>query len=288
MIDRSGAQARCISHAAAMAAMLIAAPVFAQSAEQTPPAENDDTLTIGAGAGYMPSYEGSDDYVLSPVAAVRGKVAGHNFYTRGAQFYFDAIPERPGNNLDISLGPVASVRLDRTSRIKDPQVRALGKLDTAIEVGAFAGVAKTGVITSAYDTLSFRITYLRDVSDTHDSYVLTPTIEYGTPLSPTTYVGLSVSADRVGDGYARTYFGVTPAGTVASGLPTYSTDGGWKNVSVGLLGTLSLSGDLRKGWALFAVGNYSKLLGDFKRSPIVSVAGNSNQWLGAIGIGYTF
>ncbi|MGV3480283.1 MAG: MipA/OmpV family protein [Sphingobium sp.] len=289
MIDRAVGRVRCASLVGVSALLLMTAPAFAQSAGQAqPPPENDDTLTIGAGIGYTPSYEGSDDYVLIPAAAVRGKVSGHNFYTRGTQFYFDAIPEGPGNSLDISLGPVAAVRLNRTRRIKDPQVRALGKLDTAIEVGAFAGIAKTGVITSDYDTLSFRVAYLRDVTDTHDSYVLTPTIEYGTPLSPTAYVGLSLSAERVGDGYARTYFDVTPAGAAASGLPVYSTDGGWKNVSVGLLGTVSLSGDLRKGWALFAVGNYSKLLGDFKRSPIVSVAGSSNQWLGAIGIGYTF
>lgn len=288
MIDRSAGRARYASRIAAAAALMTAAPAFAQSAERGPPPGNDDTLTIGAGVAYVPSYEGSDDYVLIPAAAVRGKVAGHNFYSRGTQFYFDAIPEAPGDNLDISLGPVAAVRLNRTRRIKDIQVRALGKLDTAFEVGAFAGIAKTGVITSDYDTLSFRIAYLRDVTDTHDSYVLTPTIEYGTPLSPTAYVGLSLSAERVGDGYARTYFDVTPVGSAASGLPVHSADGGWKNVSVGLLGTVSLSGDLRKGWALFAAGNYSKLLGDFKRSPIVAVAGSSNQWVGAVGIGYTF
>jgi len=288
MTDRSGPSVRRACHGIAFAAMLVAAPAFAQSTDRPAPADNDDTLTIGIGAAYGPTYEGSDDYRFLPGGAIRGKVSGHNFYTRGPQLYFDLIPEKPGNSLDLALGPVVGARFNRTGGIKDAQVRALGKLDTAIEVGGFAGIAKTGVITSDYDTLSFRVSYLRDVSNTHDSYVLTPAIEYGTPLSQTAYVGVSLSADHVGDGYARTYFDVTPAGAVASGLPVYSTDGGWKNVSVGLLGTVSLSGDLRKGWALFAIGNYSKLLGDFKRSPIVSIAGDSNQWFGAIGIGYTF
>jgi outer membrane protein len=288
MIDGARTRTRIASGCIAIAAALAAAPALAQFADRAAPVDNDDSLTIGVGAGYVPTYEGSDDYRLVPIGAVRGKVSGHNFFTRGPQLYFDLIPEKPGNSLDLSLGPVVSARFNRTGGIKDAQVRALGKLDTAIEVGGFAGVAKTGVITSDYDTLSFRVSYLRDVTNTHDSYVLTPSIEYGTPLSATSYVGLSISADRVGDGYASTYFDVTPAGAVASGLPVYSADGGWKNVSVGLLGTISLSGDLRKGWALFAVGNYSKLLGDFKRSPIVGVAGDSNQWVGAIGIGYTF
>jgi len=288
MIDSAGTRTRIGFGCIAIAAMLGATPVLAQSVDRAPPVDNDDSLTIGVGGVYGPSYEGSDDYLLFPGAAVRGKISGHNFFTRGAEFYFDLIPEKPDNSLDLSFGPVVAARFDRASGIKDAQVRALGKLDIAVELGGFAGIAKTGVITSDYDTLAFRVSYLHDVTSTHGSYILTPAIEYGTPLSPTTYVGLSVSADRVGDGYASTYFDVTPTGAVASGLPVYSTDGGWKNVSVGLFGTLSLSGDLRKGWALFAFGNYSKLLGDFKRSPIVSVAGDSNQWLGAIGIGYTF
>jgi hypothetical protein len=37
---------------------------------------------------------------------------------------------------------VLNVRFDRTNRIKDPQVRALGEIDTAIEVGVYAGFAK--------------------------------------------------------------------------------------------------------------------------------------------------
>ena len=285
-----------LTRAIALLALLASGPAFAQDPAATPPAipeenvppENDDTLTIGLGAGYAPSYEGSDNYVVIPGGAIRGKVSGHNFYTRGTSLYFDLVPEKPGNNIDLSFGPAASIRLNRTSRIRDARVRALGELDAAIELGGFAGVAKTGVITSAFDTIGVRVSYFRDVSDTHDSYVLQPAIEYGTPLSPTTYVGLSVSGDYVGDGYGRTYFGVTPAGALASGLPAYDLDGGWKNVSVGLVGNLSLSGDIRRGWSLFALGSYSRLLGDFKRSPIVSIAGDADQSFGAAGVAYTF
>lgn len=265
----------------------IAAPAAAQD-ESPPPIDTGDTLTVAIGAGYAPSYEGSDDYVLIPAAAIRGKLSGFNFYTRATALYVDLIPEGPGETLDLSFGPIVNVRLDRTSRIKDAQVRALGKIDTAIELGGFVGVAKTGVVTSAYDTLSFRVGYQRDVSDTHDSYIVTPAIEYGTPLSVDTYVGLSLSADYVGDGYADTYFDVTPAGAAASGLAPYSADGGFKNVSVGLLGNYAISGDLRRGLSLFAVGNYSRLLGDFADSPIVADAGDADQWLGAVGIAYTF
>lgn len=251
-------------------------------------AREDDTVTLGGGVAYGPSYEGSDDYVVFPGMQVRGKTDGHAFFMRGLQLYADAITEAPDETLDLSFGPLLGVRLNRVMSIRDDQVRALGKLDPAIEVGAYIGIAKTGVITSAYDNLSFRISFAADVAGAHESYVITPAIEYGTPLSERTYVGIGVSADYVGDRYARYYYSVSPAGAAASGLSPFEADGGFKNISFNLLGAQSLSGDLRKGWSLFAVGGYSKLLGDFRRSPIVSEAGDDDQWLGAIGVAYTF
>jgi MipA family protein len=30
------------------------------------------------------------------------------------------------------------------------------------------------------------------------------------------------------------------------------------------------------------------MLGDYADSPVVSIAGSRNQWIGAVGVGYTF
>lgn len=278
-----------LAAALATSAAFLAAPASAQDTSTAPIEEGGDTVTIGVGAAYVPTYEGSDDHRIVPGAVIRGKLSGFNFFTRGLQLYVDAIPEGVGNTLDISFGPVVGVRLNRTGKnLKDDQVEALGRLDTAYEVGAFAGIAKTGIITSEYDTLSFRVSYIGDVGDAHRSHVITPAIEYGTPLSTSLYVGLGASAEFVGDGYASYYYDVTPAGSAASGLPTFSAEGGFKSWSVNSLVAISLGGDLRRGLSLFAVGNYTRLQDDFRHSPIVSVAGSPNQWVGAIGLGYTF
>ena len=250
-------------------------------------ADGGDTVTIALGGAYRPSYEGSDDYKLSPAAIVRGRVSGVSFWTRGTSLYVDVVPES-GNGLDISAGPILGVRLNRTGGVKDDQVRALGKLDTAYEVGGFVGIAKTGVLTSAYDNLGFRISYVKDVGGAHESHVITPAIEYGTPLSTKTYVGAGVSADFVGGGYASYYFDVTPAGAAASGLSSFDADGGFKSWGVNLLGAVALTGDLRGGLSLAVIGSYSRLQKDFRRSPITSEAGSPNQWFGAIGLAYTF
>ncbi len=214
------------------------------------------------------------------------------FWTRGPSLYFDVIPNR-GQDIDLQLGPVAGVRFDRSSikNIKDDAVRALGKRDKAVELGGFVGIGKTGIITSAYDNLSVRVAVTKDVAGAHESFIVTPAIEYFTPLSTRSFVGLGVSADYVGKKYGRYYYDVDAAGALASGLPEYSRAGdgsGFKKVGVNLTGGVSLSGDIRKGWALFALGGYSRMLGDYGNSPIVSIAGSRNQWIAAAGVGYTF
>ena len=268
--------------------LALAAATSARAQETAEPADDGgDTFTIGLGASYLPSYEGSDNYVVSGAGLVRGRVSGFSFYSRGTAFLVDLIREPANAPVNVEFGPMVNLRLDRTSRIRDPRVRALGEIDTAIEAGGFFGATKNGVL-HGYDFLTARVDVVHDVTNTHDSLIVTPNLEYATPLSRQTLVGLSVSADHVGGGYARTYYGVTPGGSVASGLAPYNLDGGFKNVRLTLLGTQSLSGDLRRGLGLFAIGSYSRMLGDFKRSPIVRDAGDADQFLAALGLTYTF
>lgn len=266
-------------------ALMLAMTTVPAAAQDATPDENN--FTLGVAALYVPSYEGSDNYIVTPGGLIRGRVSGFNFYTRGTALHVDLARNSPDTPTDLEIGPVINLRLDRTSRIKDPQVRALGEIDTAVEAGGYVGLTRNGVF-HQYDFASARVSVVHDLTDTHDSLIVSPSVEYATPLSQTTLVGASLSADHVGGGYARTYFGVSPAGAVASGLSPYTLDGGFKNVRGTLLFTQSLSGDLRRGLALFALGSYSRLLGNFKRSPIVSEAGDADQWLASAGISYTF
>ena len=51
--------------------------------------------------------------------------------------------------------------------------------------------------------------------------------------------------DTVFDGdYADTYFTVSPAGSVASGLPAFQARSGWKNVGINALVGVDFDGDL--------------------------------------------
>jgi outer membrane protein len=277
-----------LKSAIAAVALFAAAPAFAQSSGNGLPDPNDqsDTFSIGAGAGYIPDYEGSDDYELIPVAGIRGRWNGINFYTRGTYLYADFI-RRGDNALEFDLGPIVGVRLNRTGKVKDDAVDALPERDTAIEIGGFAGITYHG-LTNPYDALGFHVDVTTDVGGAHGSTLITPTIDFGTPLSRYTYVALSLSGEWAGDGYADYYYSISPSGSVASGLPVFEAEGGFKHWRLGLFANQSISGDLTHGWSIFGTGLYTHLSGDFADSPIVDLRGSASQWFGAVGVAYTF
>lgn len=248
---------------------------------------NRDTITVAGGVGTVPDYVGSDDYRLIPAAAIRGKLSGYSFTTRSTYLYVDAIPHHGANSVDFNFGPIAGLRLDRSSRVKDPVVKLLPRLNRAIEVGAFAGVSFHGLI-DAYDTLGVRLDVLHDISNAHKSTTFSPNLEFSTPVSRTTYVSANVGAEFASNRFADYYFGITPADSLRSGLPVFNPGGGMKDWKAGLLVNQSLTGDLLGGLSVFGTGQYSRLLGDFRRSPIVSQRGSASQWLGAIGLAYTW
>jgi len=274
--------------AALAAALLAAVPAAAQTADQPLPDPNDrsDYLRIGLGAALVPDYEGSDDHRIIPGAVLQARKNGISIFSRGTYLYADLVGGAGKVNLDV--GPIAGVRLNRTGKVKDNRVDALPELNTAFEAGGFAGVTFDG-LTNPYDALSFRLDAVKDFGNAHDSWVVTPTAEFGTPLSRTIYVGASASADFVSGKYNDYYFGISPAGALASGLPAYNpSGGGLKSWQVGALTGLSLSGDLRKGLGLFGSASYKRLTGDAADSPIVRIAGSRSQWLLAAGIGYSW
>ena len=269
-------------------AAFCSAPAFAQEQKPLPTPEevnSADGFTIAGGAAIVPDYEGSDDYKFIPAAAIRGKVGGISFSTRGTYLYVDVISG--SGKVDLDIGPIAGVRFNRTRKIKDDFVDLLPERKTAIEVGGFAGVSFKG-LTNPYDSLGLRLDVVKDVGSAHESTVVSPNFEFSTPLSRTFFVGASVGADFVSNRFADYYFSVSPAEAVVSGLPAFDADGGMKNWKAGLLANYSLSGDLRHGLSIFGTGGYSRLVGDFKDSPIVSDRGSASQWLGALGLAYSW
>ncbi|MEP0449124.1 MAG: MipA/OmpV family protein [Parasphingorhabdus sp.] len=262
-----------------------------QDVAPMPPSESvfdGDYLTAGIGVAVGSSYEGSDNYTISPLPVVIGSFAGVDFQPRGPGIAFDFIPDQKGAKVDFVLGPVVRARFDRQNSIKDPVVNSLGKLDFALELGPFAGVQVNRVL-HPYDSLTAQVDVRWDVAGAHDGMVVFPSLTYFTPLSRGVITSLAISAEYVDDNYADYYFSISPAGSAASGLPTFTATSGWKNAGVTMLTAVDLDGDATNGgFGLIFLGGYSRILGDPKRSPVTSIRGSANQWFGAVGVGYTF
>lgn len=275
------------------APLAVALPVAAQQVSSTQAVAEDfdrDTVTVGVVGAYIPDYEGSNDYRIVPAPGAIGSINGYSFTLAGNRVSLDLIKDPSGPGIDLQAGPIAAISFNRTSRksIDDARIKALPERDTAIELGGYVGIGKVGVITSPYDRLSVSLSYRYDVAGAHKSGIWQPTVNYFTPLSRKAAVGLFASAERTNGRYARYYFSVSPDDSIASGLPVYNARGGWKNWSVGALGTYSLTGDLLKGWKVVGGVNYRKMLNSYGDSPLVAIAGSRSQWYGLAGVAYTF
>jgi len=273
----------------ALVALLAAVPALAQpvnDAAMPNPNDQSDNFTIALGGAWIPDYEGSNDYEGTPFAAIRGRVNGMSFSTRGTYLYLDLI-RRPDSGADFDAGPIVGFRRERTSKVEDDFVTDLPERNTAIEIGGFVGMTFHG-LTNPYDALSLRLDVVNDVGGAHKSTIFTPNIEFGTPLSSRTYVGAALSADFVAGRYAEYYYSISPAEGFVAGLPAYDADGGMKNWKLSALVNQAITGDLTHGLSIFGAGTYSRLVGDIADSPIVAGRGSRSQWQAALGLAYTF
>ena len=222
------------------ARVALVAGIAAQAGAQEPPAAPSATnadpggnrVTIGVGPAFFPSYVGSNQISVVPGIAIEAQIAVLSFSTQGTSLSADLIPDHGTPGWKIQAGPMINVRLDRTSRIGNRQMAALGELKTAWEPGAWAGVQRTGVVTSPYDTLSASVGWSRDVAGAHDGAIVSPALSYATPLSHRDYVSLSGGADHVDRRFGRYYYDVGADGSRASGLPAYAGANrtGWKGL----------------------------------------------------------
>jgi len=273
---------------AAMTVASMPAAAFAQSDATGESILDRDHLTVGVAVAYGPSYEGSDDHVAFVAPIAQGRVRGVDITPRQGGIALDLLPDRRGAKVGFSLGPVATYSRNRHSQIEDRVVRAAGKLKEAIDVGANGGVTIHKLL-SDYDSLTISADVTWNVNKAHRGMTVTPSISYVTPLSRAALVTLGVSARRVDDDYADYYYGVSPVQSAASGLPQFAARGGWTRIGASALLGYDLNGDLLDGgFALFALGSYSRLRGDAKRTPYTSIRGDANQWNVGLGMAYTF
>ncbi len=255
------------------------------------PVFDDTWATIGIGAGLVPSYSGSDDYVVFPLPLIVGRIGGVGVSPNGPGFNLDLLSDEPGRGppeTSFSFGPSFRFRNDRANQIEDEVVELAGELDTAIEVGASAGVTFPAVL-SRFDRLSFSTQVRWDILGAHSGMLIEPSVSYFTPVGRGTAVQFSANASFVDDDFADYYYSVSPQQSADSGLAEFTADGGLNSVGALTIVTFDLDGNiLNGGWNVYGVAGYSRLVGDAADTPYTSERGSANQAIAGLGVGYTF
>ena len=257
----------------------------------TKPVFDETWATIGLGAGLVPSYAGSDDYIAFPLPLIVGRVGGVGIRPNGPGLTFDVLSPKPSfgpRKTRLAFGPAFRIRNDRNIQIEDNVVESAGELDVALEVGLNAAVSFPGVF-KPLDSLTIGAQVRWDVLGAHEGMVIEPQVNYSTPLGKAFVLQVQAQMEFVDDSFADYYFSVTPPQRLASGLPAFAAEGGLNRVGTLAILNYDLSGNaLDGGWSVYGVGGYSRLLGDAADTPYTSLRGDANQFIAGLGVGYTF
>lgn len=258
---------------AGMAAPEARAQAAAQGAE--PPVL---TQFVSGGAALLPDYAGSDDFRVIPFGALRVE-------------WGDVVIRTDGPGLAAELyqaGPVTLGVYGRWSggrdEVEDAVVARLGEVDNSIFTGGFADIELAEGILSPVDELTLGVKAGVDALGTVDGLAWSGSLTYAGPLSRKSFYALSASVSGFSDEYADTLFSVDAAGAAASGLPIYAAGGGVQDVGITGIYTHGFT----EIWSVTTVLGWSRLVGDYADSPIVSLRGDENQYFLGLALGRRF
>jgi outer membrane protein len=235
---------------------------------------------VGIGVGMVPDYEGSDDYTFAPAPFARYNFSGQERYVmlRGYEVQCNLL-DHPW----LRLGPSLNYRFGRDDDVDDDVVKEMKEIDGTAEGGAFLGVEFADSANPRKRFLA-SVDFLSDLGGEHEGYSVYGSVRFWYPLSKMFDFGLGLATTYASDDYMSTYFGVTQENAVRTGLPVYDADGGFKDVRV----LPALVMHLSQTWHLALGVQYRYLLDDAEDSPLVENRGSSDQWLGGIGVAYSW
>lgn len=234
-------------------------------------------VALGAAGVYRPEYKGSNDYEAAPLPFVGFRYGRGDFYIslEGPALRANILP---GGWLEA--GPVLAYERGRDDEIKNLTVRRLGEIDAAVNAGVF--VRKRFDL--AGGELKIGAEALTDTGKAHEGVLASFSLDYDRALGERWTVGASLSTTWADRKYMQTYYGVSGAGALASGLSPYAADKGFENVEIGA----TLRYRINDRWSALAHGGYTRLVDSAADSPIVAREGSADQGQFALALFYSF
>jgi outer membrane protein len=260
-----------------MAALLAMSALVAGAAAQAAPASSpvsasDWTVTLGAETRVLPTYEGSDRFMLWPFPMFNIRRAGTPAPFRSPRDGFSFGILDTGR---FQAGPTFKVRFARHEG-SDPDLRGLGDIPWALEAGAFVDYWPA-------DWLRTRVE-LRQGFGGHHGVVSDLTADLVMPVTPQLTLSGGPRVTLATAAATSPYFSITPGQSAASGLPLYNAGGGWRSFGAGAQARYQWSPQ----WASNIFLEYERLAGDAANSPLVTQRGSRDQIQVGIGVTYSF
>jgi MipA family protein len=229
-------------------------------------------VTVGAWTYLQPEFEGSDEFGFGVKPIV-------DFRRPGERAWLDLPTDHGGITLfstgNFRVGPSFNF-IQRRKEDDSDALRGLGNVDWALELGAYAEYWLT-------DSVRTRAEVRRGFNG-HEGFVANFSADFVWRPLPAWTLTLGPRLSLADDEYMRTYFSVTPAQAVTSGLRAFDAQGGLK--SAGALASVAYQWTPQ--FATMAYVEYARLLGDAADSPIVTDRGSRDQVTIGIGAKYTF
>jgi MipA family protein len=234
-------------------------------------------VTLGAGAGVAPDYEGSDEYEAVPLWNLNVSNLYHpKTYVQvfGPLLRSNFIPDDHWR-----LG-VAGQFIKKRDNVHNNQVDRLKSVDASAMLGLIGGY---DFLADPRQDLVLEVEARQDVAN-DNGFLATIRGAYRGRLTDSLGGVAFVGSTWADDDYMKSYFGIDAANAAASGLDQFNANEGFKDVSFG--GALSYR--FLERWSVAVLGTYARLLNDAKDSPIVDDVGDANQFFGGALINYQF
>ncbi|MFY9976138.1 MAG: MipA/OmpV family protein, partial [Chromatiaceae bacterium] len=227
----------------------------------------------GLGVGTYPDYLGSSDYDLGVAPFARLSLGGSRF----VRLMANEIRLNLLDNRDWQLGPVGLWRFGRDD-VDNPVVERIHSIDDSLSLGLF-GARVWRDPQEIRRIAGVGAWAMGDVNGVYNGWTAGLNAYATRPVAKMVTLAGGAAFTYGSGNYMEEYFGVTPADSLASGLPVYVPGSGVRDVRGWAVAMLHLS----KHWHLGAGFMYSRLVGDAADSPIVSEEGSKNQWVYGVG-----
>lgn len=237
-------------YAAALTLTLsISGPALAQ---QAPIQEGEWRVTLGAATVVGPQYLGDTSARILPIPYIDVQYGPNYFFNvpRGLGAYLATLGDG-----DSKLRWGVSLTPNFNGRDSD-DIPGLPSVGIAIEAQTF--------LEYSYKNWSLGLTAAQDLGTGHEGFFADVSAGYGSRIGNRGFGQVGVSARYADSVYLESFFEVTPAQSLASGLNAFDIGSGFESVAVNGLYTYQISDH----WQFALVPEVRLAVGDARRSPI--------------------